>query len=351
MAIGRHDYTGLGASLKDQFSANAGMGWGSFSSKPSLNTPRNTSPEKTPTVVDFTKNKNFHLPDIKPANKTSSAKVNAQETNTAETRQEVSTVKQDYMKTNDLIASTMVEGMKHVAGADTAHKIGAQLIFSGGSTKTQAAITIADPSGTAGSIYTILSTLRDENKNVPPAEISRILDETATVLREASEAVAKGEKPAIPIPEGLDFADVTGAEMRAFLERDPMKDPIMQDAQKIEIALDDIDENNSRIKGHEHRDGDQVEKAITALETNNNGAIAELKIEAIPFKHNAFGALTAASSSRESAAFLNSQKGLEWHHTDAAETRYIQTSQNQTPQSDLLAPEPTKHILQTGMMS
>jgi hypothetical protein len=225
-----------------------------------------------PDVTAFSK-KNFHIDAVKPENLQTAGKTGAAvSTDPQSLGQQAQNVAQSYMETDRLIKATVIEAMKEAVGEGAAMQVAGQL-GDGGITHAQAAATVVDPTGVAGSVYAVLSAIRDEMKSLPPGKVEEVMALTLDKLRASAEDIQQGRKPEIDIPDGLDFSKVDAKGLVDFFDRNPEDDPVIQQARAIETALDAVQDNKDYVDENEHRAGDPAEKWIDALANDDEGAI------------------------------------------------------------------------------
>ncbi|MCB1562535.1 MAG: hypothetical protein KDJ75_03085 [Alphaproteobacteria bacterium] len=224
-----------------------------------------------PDVTTFSK-ENFHIDAVKPENLQTAGKpgavVNADPQSLVQQAQDVA---HSYMETDRLIKATAIEAMKEAVGEGAAMQVAGQL-GDGGVTHAQAAATVLDPTGVAGSVYAVLSAIRDEMKAFPPGKVEEVMALTLDKLRASAEDIKQGRKPEIDIPDGLDFSKVDAKGLVEFFDRDIEKDPVIQQVREIETAMNEVQDNQDFIEENEHS-GDPAEKWIDALANEDKGAI------------------------------------------------------------------------------
>lgn len=217
--------------------------------------------------------KNFHLPAQAAPPKDAVFKVGAEATNVDQMKAQNQAVQADYMATDALIKNTVIETMKEVAGPEAAAQVYGKLMPGSGPGMFAAAVTVADPTGMVGSLYSVLSAAYSEAKGPNDAKINEVIDKTLNRLREASEAAAQGDmeraQKLAPLPPGHDYSDVKWEELRMFMQRNPLNDPIMKQARDQQAALEAVENNNQLIDAQYATTGDLHEKAVHAVSTGD----------------------------------------------------------------------------------
>lgn len=264
--------------------AQKGSGFDTFAQNATKNFLGSNSPFETrpqadaaktvdqPDVTTFSK-ENFHIDAVKPENLQTAGKTGAAvSANPQSLVQQAQNVAHSYMETDRLIKATALEAMKEAVGEGAAMQASGQL-GDGGITHAQAAATVMDPTGVAGSVYAVLSAIRDEMKSLPPGKVEEVMALTLDKLRASTEDIQQGRKPEIDIPDGLDFSKVDAKGLVAFFDRNPENDPVIQHVREIENAMNEVQDNQDFIEENEHRTGDPAEKWIDALANEDKGAI------------------------------------------------------------------------------
>ncbi|MEZ5918399.1 MAG: hypothetical protein R3D66_00225 [Alphaproteobacteria bacterium] len=265
--------------------AQEGSGFDSFARNATnsflgSNSPFETQPQagatkatSQPNVTDIAPKQNFHINTVNAETLQTAGKSGAAITADPQSLvQQAQDVAHSYMETDRLIKATAIEAMKEAVGEGAAMQVAGQL-GDGGVTHAQAAATVLDPTGVAGSVYAVLSAIRDEMKAFPPGKVEEVMALTLDKLRTSAEDIKQGRKPEIDIPDGLDFSKVDAKGLAAFFDRNPENDPVIQQVREIETAMNEVQDNQDFIEENEHRTGDPAEKWIDALANEDKGAI------------------------------------------------------------------------------
>lgn len=203
----------------------------------------------TPTVPDFT-DQSF-IADAAQATPEVAAS-GAQGPDVALSQQPERTM-DNYMQANAEIKSIVVNAMNEVLGPEEGDRF-AEHVFSGGApTKVQAAATMLDPTGVAGSIYSVLNAVAAQADRYGNQETLEILDRVLNQLQQSNNPQiqnALNNRNYFPAPEGYNFDGITAKELLDFLERNPHQDPIMRQLQQSLDTIDGIRENAAYNQEH-----------------------------------------------------------------------------------------------------
>ena len=110
----------------------------------------------------------------------------------------------------------------------------------------RAAATISGPVGNA---YEILNSILKENKAPEKGEIAEVLEKALTQLHKQGEQAKTqsfGESAPKPQPQKFDFSEIKNApQLLDFIQRDPLKDPVMQQVQDARKGVEAIADNEN----------------------------------------------------------------------------------------------------------
>lgn len=253
--------------IKSVFAQSSGVGFGLFQSS-------NNDANRQVDLTDLAQNANFTF--AKPT------AVNRVHTNLAEggapdmsaARASAMQVSASYMAMNDQAMAAVETAMTHVCGAELGGQIMGQLRPSGGSSIVQAAATILDPTAAIGTAYAVYSELSRQADRIGDQDVLERLEQARQAIADAHEAKQNGEKPAIKVPESLDFSKITAKQLKDFVMRDPMQDPVMQEVQD---ALETCNQIENDVQVYEEREHEVVtaDKVASAIERGDTAQIAE----------------------------------------------------------------------------
>ncbi|MFN3700633.1 MAG: hypothetical protein ACK4VI_03820 [Alphaproteobacteria bacterium] len=257
-------------------------------------------------VTNFMPNTTFHVPVVSAAETASVQAATIDTANIGQMRGQVAAVKQDYLDKNATITNYVHDVARATLGHEAGDQLMGQLAPSGGPTHKQAAVTMIDPTGVAGALWSAHNSMQAQNSRMLPDEVKEALDKVLSAIQEASHeqsAQLDQSAPQIPPPPpGVDFSNINAAQLEAFLTRNVAQDPVMQHVEEAEIALDTLEKN----EGIAIENDDQVitaDKIEASIEAGDTGRLAELaggtaQAEAIE-GCSAYGAMTFSESLSE----------------------------------------------------
>lgn len=269
--------TKMGIDVRSSFSASADNLFYMGISQPTTN-PSNV---RTPTVTDMCPNKTFHVEQVD-VPKASVQSAGVENFDSSGVRANVEAVKNDYMGTDAQIKNYVTDVAKHMFGANVGNSMMKQILPEAPLTHKQAAGNLAmqamDPlQGGTAVLASVATAVTGEMGKFKDPEIIAKLDEMLTKIREAGSQQRDNmlgvhhdsdfPKP----PDGIDFDSITAEELFNFLKRDVGNDPVMQQIEKIEVALDEYDRNMQYREAHDH-------EVVTAakLEVASEAELAEM---------------------------------------------------------------------------
>jgi hypothetical protein len=209
-------------------------------------------------VTTVMPNTTFHVPVVSAAETASVQAATIDKANTQEMRGNVAAVKQDYLDKNAAITNYVHDVARATLGREMDDQLMGQLVPSGGPTHKQAAVTMIDPTGVAGALWSAHNSMQAQNSRMLPDEVKEALDKVLSAIQEAShEQSAQLGQPAPqipPPPPSVDFSNINAAQLEAFLTRNVANDKVLQACEKAEIALDKIEMQ----EGIANKNDDQV---------------------------------------------------------------------------------------------
>lgn len=224
-----------------------------LSQNPDQGQVNNTS---TLTVNDFCPNQNFHLDSVE-IPKASVQSAATPDFDSSGCRQDIQAVRTDYENTHNSIIDYCTEVAKQTFGAADGNNLMGQILPSGGPTHKQAAFALCDPSGTVGAVAAIAGSVQQEMSDCSDPEIIAQLDEMLANIRAASSpennmGMDDGGAQIPPPPQGMNFDDITGAQLLEYMRTPLENHPVMQQCADMEIALDAYDQDFAYTMEHGH---------------------------------------------------------------------------------------------------
>ncbi|MAE50681.1 MAG: hypothetical protein CMH27_02610 [Micavibrio sp.] len=209
-------------------------------------------------VTDFTKT-NFSHNAISKMDASSAADVQGPDVNTDPG--EAMRVQSNYMQADTEIKANIEAAVTEVLGPEQGKEFIGQIFPAAGATKVQAAATMVDPTGIAGSIYSVVSAVQEQNARFGTEETRQILDQALNQLQEASKqeqmrTVFDTTPPfELPYPEYNFDAVQNGNQLLQFCQRDVSQDPVMQQTQ---ASIDNAKANEAQINYNEAHMGENA---------------------------------------------------------------------------------------------
>lgn len=204
----------------------------------------------SPDVTNFTDQK-FHVDAAQAAPAVAASGV--QGPDIALNEQDIKTTQANYMQADADIKEIVVDAINEVMGPEQGGKFTEHIFPGGAPTKLQAGATMLDPTGVAGSIYSVLNAVAKQADRFGSQETLEVLDKVLNKLQEANNPSiqnAMNNENYFPPKEGYDFSGISAKELLDFLERKPEQDPIMRELQQSLDTIDGIKDNAAYNEEH-----------------------------------------------------------------------------------------------------
>lgn len=197
-------------------------------------------------VTAFT-DQNFKVDAISSVDASSAAGVQGPDVTT--NIDDIQKAQDNYMQADQEIKANVMAVIEDVMGPEDGKAFSAHLFPDGAPTKMQAAAVVVDPTGIAGSIYSVVNAVQEQNARFGTQETREVMDKVLNQLQEAhnqeqQQTVFDTKPPFKPPYDGYNFDDVNAKQLTDFCQRDVTQDPIMQ-------TLEDSMDNAKAIKANE----------------------------------------------------------------------------------------------------
>ena len=216
-----------------------------------------TKPDHSAVDVTAFTNENFSVDTISSADMSSAAGVQGPdiETNIGD----INKAQSRYMQADQEIKANVVAAINEVMGPEEGKVFAAHLFPDAAPTKMQAAAVAVDPTGIAGSIYSVVNAVQEQNSRYGTQETREVMDRVLNQLQEAhneqQQQTVFDTKPPFKMPyEGYNFDDVSAKQLTDFCRRDITKDPVMQDLQDSKDNALAIQANEDYNEAHMGQD-------------------------------------------------------------------------------------------------
>ena len=244
-----------------------------------------TKPDHSAVDVTSFTNQSFKVDTISSVDASSAAGVQGPDvtTNIAD----IQKAQNNYMQADQEIKANVVAAINEVMGPEDGKSFSAHLFPDAAPTKMQAVAVSLDPSGIAGSIYSVVNAVQEQNSRFGTQETQAIMDKVLNQLQEAhnqqqQQTVFDTKPPFKPPYDGYNFDNVNAQQLTDFCCRDVAQDPVMQDLQdSMDNALA-IEANQDYNEAHMGQDVEaaRLEQEITAGNHDYLQTIAETSAEA-----------------------------------------------------------------------
>lgn len=176
-----------------------------------------------------------------------------------------------YMQADQEIKANIVAAIEEVMGPEGGKEFAAHLFPDAAPTKMQAAAVVVDPTGIAGSIYSVVNAVQEQNSRFGTQETREVMDKVLNQLQEAhnqeQQQTVFDTKPSFKLPyEGYNFEDVNAQQLTDFCQRDVTQDPVMQ---SLEDSMDNARAIEANQDYNEAHMGQDVEAARLETEISS----------------------------------------------------------------------------------
>jgi len=299
--------SGMGRSLAADFGSVAGTLADrgitrDYSDTSIFNDTATTKPDHSAVDVTAFTDQNFSVNTISSVDASSAAGVQGPDVTT--NISDIQKAQDNYMQADQEIKANIVAAINEVMGPEDGQTFAAHLFPDAAPTKMQAVAVAADPSGIAGSIYSVVNAVQEQNSRFGTQETREVMDKVLNQLQEAHNEQQQQSvfdtKPPFQLPyEGYNFDNVNAQQLIDFSRRDPTQDAVYQGLQdSMDNALA-IQENEDINEAHM---GQNIDAARLEAEIGNDEyiqTVAESSAEAESIELYAAAAVEMVGSGLE----------------------------------------------------
>jgi len=269
-----------------------------------FNDAATTKPDHSAVDVTAFTDQNFSVNAISSVDASSAAGV--QGPDVATNISDIQKAQSNYMQADQEIKANIVAAINEVLGPEEGQAFAAHLFPDAAPTKLQAVAVAADPTGIAGSIYSVVNAVQEQNSRYGTQETREIMDRVLNQLQEAHNEQQQQSvfdtKPPFQLPyEGYNFDNVNAQQLIDFSRRDPTQDAVYQGLQdSMDNALA-IQENQAINEAHMGQDIDaaRLEAEIASGNDEYIQTVAETSAEAESIELYAAAAVEMVGSGLE----------------------------------------------------
>lgn len=228
-----------------------------------------TKPDHSAVDVTAFTDQNFKVDAISSVDASSAAGV--QGPDVATNLDDIQRAQDNYLQADQEIKANVMAAIEDVMGPEEGKAFSAHLFPDAAPTKMQAAAVMVDPTGIAGSIYSVVNAVQEQNARYGTQETREVMDKVLNQLQEAhnqeQQQTVFDTKPAFKPPyEGYNFDNVNTQQLIDFCQRDVTQDPIMQ---SLEDSMNNAKAIEANADYNEAHMGENVEAGRLAAEISS----------------------------------------------------------------------------------